>query len=136
MFDSEAGASVSNADDVEEVTNYIRAFRYVQAQLRSSDGLPISTRLICEAHRLLMNGVRGGSKQPGEVRRSQNWIGGSRPGNAVFVPPPPNKVGELLAGMERFIHNEQPALPPLVRVALVHAQFETILPFLDGNGRG
>ncbi len=135
LFDSEAGASVSNADDVEEVTNYIRAFRYVQAQLRSSDGLPISTRLICEAHRLLMDGVRGGSKQPGEVRRSQNWIGGSRPGNAVFVPPPPNKVGELLAGMERFIHNEQPALPPLVRIALVHAQFETIHPFLDGNGR-
>ena len=135
LFDSEAGASVSNADDVEEVTNYIRAFRYVQAQLRSSDGLPISTRLICEAHRLLMDGVRGGSKQPGEVRRSQNWIGGSRPGNAVFVPPPPNKVGELLAGMERFIHNERPTLPPLVRIALVHAQFETIHPFLDGNGR-
>lgn len=135
LFDSEAGASVSNADDVEEVTNYIRAFRYVEAQLRASDGLPISTRLICEAHRLLMDGVRGGSKQPGEVRRSQNWIGGSRPGNAVFVPPPPNKVGELLAGMERFIHNERPALPPLVRIALVHAQFETIHPFLDGNGR-
>lgn len=135
LFDSEAGANVSNADDVEEVTNYIRAFRYVEAQLRSPDGLPISTRLICEAHRLLMDGVRGGSKQPGEVRRSQNWIGGSRPGNAVFVPPPPNKVGELLADMERFIHNERPTLPPLVRVALVHAQFETIHPFLDGNGR-
>ena len=88
LFDSEAGANVSNADDVEEVTNYIRAFRYVETQLRSPDGLPISTRLICEAHRLLMDGVRGGSKQPGEVRRSQNWIGGSRPGNAVFVPPP------------------------------------------------
>ncbi len=135
LFDSEAGANVSNADDVEEVTNYIRAFRYVEAQLRSLDGLPISTRLICEAHRLLMDGVRGGSKQPGEVRRSQNWIGGSRPGNAVFVPPPPNKVGDLLAGMARFIHNERPTLPPLVRVALVHAQFETIHPFLDGNGR-
>lgn len=135
LFDSEAGANVGNADDVEEVTNYIRAFRYVETQLRSPDGLPISTRLICEAHHLLMHGVRGGSKQPGEVRRSQNWIGGSRPGSAVFVPPPPNKVGELLADMERFIHNERPTLPPLVRIALVHAQFETIHPFLDGNGR-
>ena len=135
LFDSEAGANVSNADDVEEVTNYIRAFRYVETQLRSPDGLPISTRLICGAHRLLMDGVRGGSKQPGEVRRSQNWIGGSRPANAVFVPPPPNKVGELLADMERFIHNERLTLPPLLRIALVHAQFETIHPFLDGNGR-
>ena len=135
LFDSEAGARVRNAADVEEVTNYIRAFRYVQAELRSPDGLPISTRLICEAHRLLMDGVRGNSKQPGEVRRSQNWIGGSRPGNAVFVPPPPNKVGELLADLERFIHNEQTQLPALVKTALVHAQFETIHPFLDGNGR-
>ncbi len=135
LFDSEAGISVRNVDDVEEVTNYLRAFRLVQAQLRSPDGLPISSRLICDAHRLLMDGVRGGSKQPGEIRRSQNWIGGTRPGNAVFVPPPPNKVGELLADMERFIHNEASPLPPLVKIALVHAQFETIHPFLDGNGR-
>lgn len=135
LFDSEAGSIVRNADDVEEVTNYLRAFRLVQENLRSSDGLPVSLRLICEAHRLLMDGVRGGSKQPGEIRRSQNWIGGSRPGNAVFVPPPPNTVGDLLADLERFIHDERSNLPPLVKIALVHAQFETIHPFLDGNGR-
>lgn len=135
LFDSEAGVPVRNADDVEEVTNYLRAFRLVQENLRSADGLPISSRLICDAHRLLMDGVRGGSKQPGEIRRSQNWIGGTRPGNAVFVPPPPQRVGELLAGLEHFIHDEQSALPPLIKIALVHAQFETIHPFLDGNGR-
>ncbi len=135
LFDSEAGVPVRNADDVEEVTNYLRAFRLVQENLRSPDGLPISSRLICDAHRLLMDGVRGGSKQPGDIRRSQNWIGGTRPGNAVFVPPPPQKVGELLASLELFIHEESFSLPPLVKIALVHAQFETIHPFLDGNGR-
>lgn len=135
LFDSEAGVPVRNADDVEEVTNYLRAFRLVQENLRSSDGLPISSRLICDAHRLLMDGVRGSSKQPGDIRRSQNWIGGTRPGNAVFVPPPPQKVGELLASLEHFIHDESLSLPPLVKIALVHAQFETIHPFLDGNGR-
>lgn len=135
LFDSEAGGIVRNADDVEEVTNYLRAFRLVQENLRSPDGLPLSLRLICDAHRLLMDGVRGGSKQLGEIRRSQNWIGGTRPSNAVFVPPPPNRVGELLADLERFIHDERSNLPPLVKIALVHAQFETIHPFLDGNGR-
>ncbi len=110
LFDEEAGFKVSNTDDVEEVTNYLRAFRWVQGQLRDPQGLPISVRLLCEAHRLLLDGVRGAGKQPGELRRSQNWIGGTRPGNAAFVPPPP-------------------------RVALIHAQFETIHPFLDGNGR-
>lgn len=135
LFDSEAGGIVRNADDVEEVTNYLRAFRFVQENLRSSDGLPVSLRLICEAHHLLMEGVRGGSKQPGEIRRSQNWIGGARPGNAVFVPPPPNRVDDLLGDLERFIHDERSSLPPLVKIALVHAQFETIHPFLDGNGR-
>lgn len=135
LFDSEAGGVVRNADDVEEVTNYLRAFRLVQENLRSPDGLPVSLRLICDAHCLLMDGVRGGSKQPGEIRRSQNWIGGTRPGNAVFVPPPPNTVGDLLADLERFIHDERSSMPPLVKIALVHAQFETIHPFLDGNGR-
>ena len=135
LFDSEAGTVVRNADDVEEVTNYLSAFRLVQDNLRAPDGLAISLRLICDAHRLLMDGVRGGSKQPGEIRRSQNWIGGSRPGNAVFVPPPPNLVGELLADLEHFIHDEHSSMPPLVKIALVHAQFETIHPFLDGNGR-
>lgn len=117
------------------MTNYLRAFRLVRDSLRSPSGLPISTRLLCDAHRLLLDGARGASKQPGELRRSQNWIGGARPGRAVFVPPPPDRVPALLADLERFIHDAEPALPPLVRVALVHVQFETIHPFLDGNGR-
>jgi Fic family protein len=135
VFDEEAGLQVANPDDVEEVSNYVRAFRHVQQQLRSPRGLPLSTRLLCDAHRLLMHGVRGAGKQPGEVRKSQNWIGGTRPGNAVFVPPPPERVPALLADVEKFIHADTPALPALVKIALVHAQFETIHPFLDGNGR-
>lgn len=135
LFDEEAGLNVSNTDDVEEVTNYLRAFRWVQGQLRDPQGLPISVRLLCEAHRLLLDGARGAGKQPGELRRSQNWIGGTRPGNAAFVPPPPHQVAELLTDLERFIHAADADLPPLVRVALIHAQFETIHPFLDGNGR-
>lgn len=135
LFDEEAGFKVSNTDDVEEVTNYLRAFRWVQEQLRDPKGLPISVRLLCDAHRLLLDGARGAGKQPGELRRSQNWIGGTRPGNAVFVPPPPERVSDLLADMERFIHDAGKDLPPLVKVALIHAQFETIHPFLDGNGR-
>jgi len=135
LFDEEAGLKVSNTDDVEEVTNYLRAFRWVQGQLRDPQGLPISVRLLCEAHRLLLDGARGAGKQPGELRRSQNWIGGTRPGNAAFVPPPPQQVVDLLTDLERFIHASDADLPPLVRVALIHAQFETIHPFLDGNGR-
>ena len=135
LFDGEAGFAVSNTDDVEEVTNYLRAFRLVQENLRAKGGLPISVRLLCKAHRLLLDGARGTGKQPGELRRSQNWIGGTRPGNAAFVPPPPEQVAGLLADLERFIHDASPALPALVKIALVHAQFETIHPFLDGNGR-
>lgn len=137
LFDDEAGFVVSNTDDVEEITNYLRAFRCVQDNLRSPTGLPISVRLLCEAHRLLLNGARGSGKQPGELRRSQNWIGGTRPGNAVFVPPPPEHVANLLQQMEQFIHAESDLspLPPLLKIALIHAQFETIHPFLDGNGR-
>ncbi len=139
LFDEEAGFAISNTDDVEEVTNYLRAFRLVQAHLRDPAGLPLSVRLLCDAHRLLLDGVRGQGKQPGELRRSQNWIGGTRPGNAVFVPPPPERVADLLADMERYLHSGVNAgaapLPPLVKVALVHQQFETIHPFLDGNGR-
>jgi len=140
LFDEEAGFAIGNSDDVEEVTNYLRAFRLVQDNLRDLAGLPISVRLLCDAHRLLLDGVRGSGKQPGELRRSQNWIGGTRPGNAAFVPPPAERVADLLADIECFIHDESvatpaPALPPLVKIALVHAQFETIHPFLDGNGR-
>jgi len=135
LFDEEAGLAISNKDDVEEVTNYLQAFQWVQTQLRTPQGLPISVRLLSEAHRRLLDGVRGSGKQPGELRKSQNWIGGTRPGNAVFVPPPADQVPALLGDLERFIHDEQTNLPALVRVALVHAQFETIHPYLDGNGR-
>jgi Fic family protein len=91
-------------------------------------------RLLNEAHRRLMKGSRGASRQPGEIRRSQNWIGGTRPGNAAFVPPPPHELGRLLSDLEKYIHRGD-ELPPLVRAALVHVQFETIHPYLDGNGR-
>jgi Fic family protein len=135
LFHKEAGFKVSITDDVEEVTNYLQSFRLVREQLSDPKGLPISVRLLCDAHRLLLNGVRGAGKQPGELRRSQNWIGGTRPGNAVFVPPPPENVAQLLTDMERFMHDGATDLPPMVRVALIHAQFETIHTFLDGNGR-
>lgn len=135
LFNDEAGMPLANTDDVEEVTNYLRAWRYVREQLLNPRGLPISTRLLCKAHKLLLDGARGGGKQPGELRRSQNWIGGTRPGNAVFVPPPADRVPTLLADLERYIHDERARLPALIRVALVHVQFETIHPFLDGNGR-
>ena len=137
LFDKEAGLAVSNTDDVEEVTNYLRAFRWTQDTLRDPKGLPMSVRLMRQAHRLLMDGARGAGRQPGELRKSQNWIGGTRPGNAVFVPAPPEQVPALLADLERFIHqaDTHDTLPPLVRIGLVHVQFETIHPFLDGNGR-
>lgn len=135
LFDEEAGFEVSNIDDIKEVTNYLSAYRLVRDNLRDPKGLPISVRLMCDAHRLLLHGARGAGKQPGELRRSQNWIGGTRPGNAVFVPPPADRIAILLSDLEQFIHAKAPALPPLVNIALVHAQFETIHPFLDGNGR-
>jgi Fic family protein len=121
-------------DDVEEVSNYLASLAYARQQLRSEKGLPLSTRLLNEAHRRLMKGVRGSTKQPGELRRSQNWIGGTRAGNAVFVPPPPQELGSLLSDLEKYVHGDS-KLPPLVRTALVHVQFETIHPYLDGNGR-
>ena len=135
LFDQEAGIELNNRDDVEEVTNYMRAFRMVRENLADTHGLPLSVRLICDAHRFLLDGARGANKQPGELRKSQNWIGSSRPDNAVSVPPPPEQVPKLLGDLERFIHAAPSRLPPLVVIALVHAQFETIHPFLDGNGR-
>jgi Fic family protein len=135
LLDDEAGFAISNTDDVQEVSNYLRAFRLVQDNLRNPAGLPLSVRLLCDAHRLLLDGARGAGKQPGELRRSQNWIGGTRPGNAMFVPPPAQKVAELLTDLEHFIHQATPELQPLVKTALIHVQFETIHPFLDGNGR-
>jgi Fic family protein len=121
-------------DDVREVCNYLDALKYARRQLASAKGLPLSLRLLHEAHRRLMRGVRGQSKQPGEVRRSQNWIGGTRPGNAAFVPPPPEEVLALLGDLEKYLHAHD-ALPSLVRIGLAHVQFETIHPYLDGNGR-
>lgn len=120
--------------DVEEVCNYLDALGYARAQLGSPDGLPISMRLLNGCHRRLMDGTRGSSKQPGEIRRSQNWIGGSRPGNAVFVPAPPDALAAALSGLERTIHDDGD-FPPLIRIGLLHVQFETIHPYLDGNGR-
>jgi Fic family protein len=116
--------------DVEQVSNYIRALQHGIERLQT---LPLSLRLIREVHRVLVAGTRGETKTPGEFRRSQNWIGGSMPGNAVFVPPPPHDVPAALGSLEKFMHAAE--LPTLVQVGLVHVQFETIHPFLDGNGR-
>ena len=120
--------------DVEEITNYLEALRFAREQLATPGGLPLSLRLLHETHRRLMRGVRGANQLPGEVRRTQNWIGGSRPSQAAFVPPPPHLLGELLAAFEAYLHSDD-GLPPLVRAGLVHAQLETIHPYLDGNGR-
>lgn len=135
-FEAQDGAEQSAAPnaDVEEVCNYLDALAYARAQLGDPNGLPLSMRLLSEAHSRLMRGVRGAEKLPGEVRRSQNWIGGSRPGNAAYVPPPPHALGEVLGAFEKYLHADD-SLPSLVRAGLLHVQFETIHPYLDGNGR-
>lgn len=119
--------------DVSEVSGYVAALEHGVARLRS--GFPLSNRLIREMHGVMLARGRGSEKYPGEFRRTQNWIGGTRPGNARFVPPPPDHVEECMAALERFIHEEQSSYSVLVKAALVHVQFETIHPFLDGNGR-
>ena len=119
-------------DDVREVSNYVDAMMYSLGRLEE---LPLSLRLIREMHVRLLDGNRGGDKNPGEFRRSQNWIGGTRPGNAMFVPVPPNELDSCLSDLEAFIHEEASGLPPLIKAGLLHVQFETIHPFLDGNGR-
>lgn len=135
-FEAE-GYSDRNDDDLEEICNYLDALKYVQKELKKETGLPLSMRLLNEAHKRLMKGVRGGNKQPGEVRRSQNWIGGTRPGTASFVPPPPHALQRCLGDLEKYVHsqNSKDDLPSLVRAGLLHVQFETIHPYLDGNGR-
>jgi Fic family protein len=134
-FEAQAGADQTPLDaDVEEICNYLDALTFTRAELADPKGLPLSMRLLSAAHRRLMRGVRGAEKQPGEVRRSQNWIGGSRPGNAAYVPPPPHALGEVLSAFEKYMHAED-SLPPIVRAGLLHVQFETIHPYLDGNGR-
>ena len=120
-------------DDVVEVSNYIAALEHGMARLR--DGFPLSNRLLREMHTALMAKGHGSDKQTGEFRRSQNWIGGTRPGNARSVPPPPDEVERCMGELERFLHSETSGLPVLLRAALAHVQFETIHPFLDGNGR-
>jgi len=120
-------------DDVVEVSNYVAALEHGVTRLR--EGFPLSNRLIREMHEKLLSRGRGSEKSPGEFRRSQNWIGGTRPGIAHFVPPPPSEVENCMAQFERFIHDEHLPYPALVKAALAHVQFETIHPFLDGNGR-
>jgi Fic family protein len=119
-------------DDVVEVSGYVSALEHGLARLH--EGFPLSSRLIREVHAKLLARGRGSSKDPGEFRRSQNWIGGTRPGNAVFVPPPHLTVAECISDLERFLHGDG-NLPILIKAALAHLQFETIHPFLDGNGR-
>lgn len=128
-----AGAPGVPMDDVREVSNYVAAMQHGLERLR--DGFPLSLRLIREIHGILLRGGRGATRTPGEFRRSQNWIGGTRPGNATFVPPPPERLMECLDSFEKFLHDEDQKLPLLVQLGLIHAQFETIHPFLDGNGR-
>ena len=119
-------------DDVAEVSSYVSAMNYGLERLNS---LPLSLRLIREIHEKLMSNVRGSDKQPGEFRRSQNWIGGTRPGNGQFVPPSPDYLMSCLDNFEKFLHSQEVPLPTLVKAAIAHVQFETIHPFLDGNGR-
>jgi Fic family protein len=130
LFENEAIPGVP-LDDVEETSNYIAALSYGLNQIESGE-LPLSNRLLRHVHARLMRGVRGADKAPGEFRRSQNWLGGTRPGNARFVPPPASEVVAAMSDLEKYLHSPQPIL---VKAALAHVQFETIHPFLDGNGR-
>lgn len=134
LLELEASGQPPVDADIEEVSGHVDALNFAWEELSSDTGLPISMRLLSETHRRLLAGARGATKRPGEVRRSQNWIGGTRPGNASFVPPPPHRLGELLSEFEHAIHDDSD-LPPLVRVGLLHVQFETLHPYLDGNGR-
>ncbi len=120
--------------DVREVSSYVAALRYGVDEIRSGR-LPLSLRLIRGMHRTLMQEGRGAQNDPGEFRRTQNWIGGTRPGNARYVPPPPHEMLAALDNFEKFLHDQYGATPPIVKAGLAHAQFETIHPFLDGNGR-
>lgn len=120
-------------DDVVEVSNYVAALDHGLKRLK--EGFPLSNRLIREMHAVLLSSGRGSERSPGEFRRTQNWIGGTRPGNAHFVPPPPDYLEDCMANLERFLHGEGNPYPALIKAALAHVQFETIHPFLDGNGR-
>ncbi len=129
-LDQEPGVPL---DDVREVSNYVAALNHGLRRL--AEGFPLSLRLIKEIHGVLLTKGRGSTQTPGEFRRSQNWIGGTRPGNAVFVPPPAEEVLECMGTLELFLHDQPEPTPVLLKAALAHVQFETIHPFLDGNGR-
>ena len=129
----DAGAPGIPMDDVQEVSNYVAALNHGLKRLK--DGFPLSLRLIREIHKILLSKGRGSNKEPGEFRRSQNWVGGTRPGNAKYVPPPPEHIMECMGALEKFLHNDPVVTPTLIKVALAHVQFESIHPFLDGNGR-
>jgi len=132
LFELEEAPGVP-MDDVIEVSNYVAALDLGLKRL--AEGFPISNRLIREIHGVLLARGRGKHKQPGEFRRSQNWIGGTRPGNARFVPPPPDRIADAMSALERFLHDMPERTQVLIKAALAHVQFETIHPFLDGNGR-
>lgn len=120
-------------DDVQEVSNYVAAMEHGMKRIR--EGFPLCLRLLREIHGVLLSRGRGSDKSPGEFRRTQNWIGGTRPGNARFVPPPPESVMDCLGALEKFLHDQPERMSPLIKAAIAHVQFETIHPFLDGNGR-
>lgn len=132
LFEMEGAPGVP-LDDVREVSNYVAAMEHGLKRLRG--GFPFCNRLIREIHEKLLRKGRGADKSPGEFRRSQNWIGGSRPGNARFVPPPPERLAECMTAFEKFLNDEPERTPTIIKAALGHVQFETIHPFLDGNGR-
>lgn len=132
LFESEDAPGVP-LGDVQEVSNYVAAMNHGLMRLR--EGFPLSLRLLREIHEILLSHGRGSNKAPGEFRHSQNWIGGSRPGNARFVPPPPDHLMDCLGALEKFLHDDPVPTPTLIKAALTHVQFETIHPFLDGNGR-
>lgn len=132
LFEHDVASGVP-IEDVRETSNYIKAMSHGLDRIRG--GFPLSLRLLTEIHTLLMEGGRGGHRAPGEFRRTQNWIGGTRPGNARYVPPPAHEVLQAMGALEKFLHDDPVRTPILIKAALAHAQFETIHPFLDGNGR-
>jgi Fic family protein len=130
LFENEL---LDGATDAEEVSNYVAAMEHGLQRMR--DGFPLSNRLFREMHAILLRSGRGSDKTPGEFRTSQNWIGGTRPGNAIYVPPPVHELQQTMSDLERFLHRDSDHLPLLIDAALAHVQFESAHPFLDGNGR-